>query len=169
MLLIAPLLLVSQFTPAAASSSRNSPKAVISYLRDAYDADSWDGALQVWWPDGVVIQDRDGKPPKEKISFRDQPMSGHGVQFETTLNFLTTRNSSNRAIVTTSEKSKNLYFSSDGDYEYVGAYNVNRVEYVCEMRGGQWRILSREILNSRSSGSDIEWRRRDDAKKKRVQ
>jgi hypothetical protein len=168
-LLFISLLLGAIPAAAVAPLSGNSPKAVISYLRDAYDADSWDGAIKVWWPDGYVIQDSDGKPPKERISFRDQGMSGLGVQYITTLKFLKIRIAGNRAVVRTYERSKRMYLSAQGGYEYVGAYSDLTVEYVCENRGGQWRILSREILKSRSYGSDVEWRRRDDAKLKASQ
>jgi hypothetical protein len=160
-------LLALQSVAVAKLPDRNNPKAVISYLRDTYDADSWDRALNVWWPEGVIFQDTDGKPPLERRPFRDVPMSGLGVQYRTSVRFLSIQTSGNRSVVITFEKSKRLYLGSSGDYEYVGMYQLSKVRYICEKRAGQWRVLSIEGLSSRDFGSDIEWRRRENAKRKR--
>ena len=148
-----------------AQAAQNSPRAVISYLRDAYDAKSWDGVIQAWWPDGMIIRDKSDSLSKEKRPFKEVPIAGLGIQYDSTLIFRSTDVSRNRAIVVTSEKSKVQYLGFDGGYENAGPYSVNEFRYVCERRNGQWRVLSRETLSSRHFGSDVEWKKAQDVKR----
>ncbi|WP_146130801.1 hypothetical protein [Sphingopyxis lindanitolerans] len=154
---------------AEARVAQNSPKAVISYLRDAYDAKNWDAIIRTWWPDGTIVGDKPDGRGKETRSFKEVPTAGLGIQYDSTLIFRSTEVSRNRAIIVTFEKSKAQYLGFDGGYENAGPYSVNEFRYVCERRNGQWRVLIRETLSSRHFGSDVEWKKAQDVKRQEIE
>ena len=159
------------FLPAVAEAraAQKSPRAAISYLRGAYDAKSWDSVIQVWWPDGIIIRDKSDSTSEERRPFKEMPIAGLGIQYDSTLIFRSADVSRNRAIVVTSEKSKVQYLGLGGGYENAGPYSVNEFRYVCERRDGQWRVLNSETLSSRHFGSDAEWKKAQDVKRQELE
>jgi hypothetical protein len=138
----------------------------IRSLVEAEDGESDSEVIARTWPDGYFLT---GKPPKEKKAWSEQRHAGLGVNIVTRLSRFLVRRMGSRAIVTVRLTSKTYYggFESGGP-EYTGAYSIASVRYVVVRRKREWRVFSREVLNSRGFGQDAEWKwlQRDRAKRR---
>ena len=121
----------------AASATPNSCLDVIHAWRDAVDCQTSEAITSLTWDDGYTEW-----PTLGRDKWSDIKMSGPCPKYSTTLREL-------RVLPVTGTHQvislKAIARRVDFDGKYYGEYSVSKVKYVCERRGGQWRILSQEV------------------------